>query len=270
MWPQRRVALALCVGIGVSTLDLQDRRSSDRLNSSMTSTEEVIDPPVDPKYQYELGELSVEAKDIRIGLMKFDRIAFLHDQLLYLSVFAEKGRIKQLRALLQPGTVKNLSISGSGPICTRATDVKAGRTWHGQRPNRIMPTKEGYVIKKKEWDFNMAHAYFIAKDPGFMMVTSPLALFKQIKRSTIKNPITTPFIPEWLEYIDGKLRGEQYLEDCWCYRCACSVFSAGTLTLEKYIKAGLENREINIPPPPPKPEKMPVALGYSIVPNPTV
>ena len=100
-------------------------------------------------------------------------------------------------------------------------------------------------------------------------LSSPLTLFKQIKRNTIKNPITAPFIPEWLPDIDGKLRGEQLLEECWCYRCECSVFSAGTLALEKFIKTGLENREIHIPPPPRPAEKMPPALGC-FAPNPTI
>src|SRR5262245_17731413 len=201
------------------------------------------------KYSYELGELWLSTKDTKISMIKYDRMAFIHDELMFLSVFGEKGRIKQLRALLW-GKAKGLTIEARGPRCFRQGDMASGQSWLGKLPSRLQPSGEGYTMKRKDLEYNMAHAMFVAKDQGFMLVMNQLALFKQIRRSTIKTPITTPFIPEWLPYIDKKLREEYLLEECYGYRCQCGQFSAGSNALERIIREGLVKGKITIPPPP--------------------
>lgn len=199
---------------------------------------------------------------------QFDRIAFLHDKLLFISIATEKGRVKQFRALLS-GEAKGVSLSINGPVCYKPSELDAHGNpisiySHGRSCN---PSKEGYTSKKKDLDHGMSHITFAAKDVGFMLTYSHIALFKQIRRSSVKNPITTPFIPEWLEWMSVQLRAEHLLEEAYCHRCNCSMFSAGTKSLERIIKHGLEEGLITIPPPP-KIEKTHKSISY-LVPQPT-
>ena len=241
------------------------------MNTTMESGGD--DKEEDPKYNYVIGQFSIEAKDIPMSTMTFDRIAFLDDRLLFLSVFAEKSRIKQLRALMA-GSVKGVSMNCRGLRCFRPTEVREhirkgqNPTYGGRDPYRLFPGTDGYTMKRKDLDYGMSHATFASNDPGFMLVTSPVALFKQIKRSTIKNPITAPFIPEWLEYMDKELREARLLEEAYCHRCECSVFAAGTMALQRIIEKGLKAGEITIPPPPVH-EKMLKQISF-IVQNPVV
>ncbi len=223
-------------------------------------------PAAPSSFDYELGSISISNKDTKLSIVQFDRMAVLHDKLMYVSLVAEKGRIKQVRAILATAG-KGTTIEASGPKLFRAEDL-GKELWKGRTIGRLYPDSDGYTMQKHDLDFNLAHAVFIARDPGFMLVMSKLALFKQIKRSTIKNPITTPFIPEWLDFMEQKLREQCLLEECYCYRCSCGYFSAGSIALESTIKEGLEKGEITIPPPPSFLRSADHQLAY--VPNPVV
>jgi hypothetical protein len=201
------------------------------------------------KSNYVLGELTANAKDLRIGMMKCDRIAMHQETIKFLSVFAEKGRVKQLRSFLA-GAVKGVTLDFTGPKLFKKEDLGTTETWKGRHGQRLMPDRDGYFMRKKDLDFGMCHAHFIAKSPGFILKMSPIALFKQVKRSTIKNPITTPFIPEWLPYLEKQLRDQYLLEECFGHRCDCGVFTATSGALERIIREGLQDGAIAIPDPP--------------------
>jgi hypothetical protein len=190
------------------------------------------------------GDIEFTWKDGGTPASKFDRLAHSsRSELLMVSLFAETQRIKQIRAALAP----NGKGKGKDRVSIMAAGIKTRRPddpeWMGNQPGRLTPSAEGYLCFQHKLGYGMAHAIFVTKAPGFMLVMSEQTLWKELKSTRF----STPMLREWMPYIEGELRGHNRLEDAHCYECECGLLTATTNKLDEIVAEGLTLRKIVIP-----------------------
>jgi hypothetical protein len=189
------------------------------------------------------GDVEFTWKDGGTPSSKFDKIAHSgRSELLMLSLFAETQRIKQIRAALVPANGKGkdrISIMAGG-VRTRQADSPE---WMANQPGRLTPSAEGYLCYQHKLGYGMAHAIFVTKAPGFMLVMSEPALWRELKSSRF----TTPLLREWMPYVETELRRHSRLEDAHCYGCHCGLLTASTEKLDEIVVEGLKEYQIAIP-----------------------
>src|SRR3954454_14504010 len=115
-------------------------------------------------------------------------------------------------------------------------------------------------------EFGLAHALFITRMKGFMLVVSEESLWQELK----ENRFTTPLLREWMPYVEGQLRTQDLLEEALVFNVTCGVLSATTTHLDKIVTDGLKSGEIRIPgrkpslsfrsEPDPEPAPLPVVM----------
>jgi hypothetical protein len=193
------------------------------------------------------GDVEFTWKDGGTPASKFDKIAHSgRSELLMVSLFAETQRIKQIRAALAPTNGKQkdrVSIMAGGVRTRRPCDPE----WLANQPGRLTPSSEGYLCYQHKLGYGMAHAIFVSKAPGFMLVMSEPALWQELKSTRF----TTPLLREWMPYVEAGLRAVNRLEDAHCYGCLCGLLTATTQKLDEIVIDGLKEGQIIIPRPEP-------------------
>jgi hypothetical protein len=190
------------------------------------------------------GDIEFTWRDGGTPSSKFDKIAHSgKSELLMVSLFAETQRIKQIRAALVPSssgkTKDRISITAGGVRTRRPGDPER----MGNQPGRLTPSSEGYLCYQHKLGYGMAHAIFVSKAPGFMLVLSEPALWRELKSTRF----TTPLLREWMPYIEAELRGINRLEDAHCYGCHCGLLTATTQKLDEIVVQGLSEGRVIIP-----------------------
>jgi hypothetical protein len=189
------------------------------------------------------GDVEFVWKDGGTPGCKFNRIAHSgRSELLMISVIAETQRVKQIRAALVPSQKKGgngLSIIAGGV----KTNVPGYEEWHERTPGRLNPSAEGYYCYQHKLGYGLAHALFVTKTPGFMLVMSEESLWRELK----SDRFTTPLLREWMPYLDTQLRENNRLEDAHCYDCHCGILSVTTAKLDEIVLDGLKTGQIWIP-----------------------
>lgn len=89
----------------------------------------------------------------------------------------------------------------------------------------------------------MAHALFVTKAQGFMMVVTADSLWRELNTTRF----TTPLLKEWVPYIEKRLRTDNLLEEAHVFNCTCGILSATTSKLDEIVTDGLKKRHITIP-----------------------
>lgn len=209
------------------------------MSGSLERVESVPDP-----LDYQIGEITASNSDTPKLRLKFDRIALHNGKIMHISVIGAAGHLKQFRAIMS-GAGKSTSLEAHGPRVHKKSERYANANLY-----RISYDTDGYVSEKHNLDHGKAHMHLWSKSVGFIRIMSDRAIFDQIKRSSIKHPMTCPFIFDWMEWAKAQMVRLSVLEECHCYRCDCGVFSASSETLAEIIKRGLESGDIRIPDPP--------------------
>jgi len=91
--------------------------------------------------------------------------------------------------------------------------------------------------------YGLAHAVFVTKSPGFMMIVTEESLWQELNTTRF----TTPILREWIPFIDRKLREISRLENAHVYGCQCGILSATTSKLDEIVIEGLSKGKISIP-----------------------
>lgn len=181
------------------------------------------------------GGIEFAGKDIGVPEVPFDRLAInSRGELLLLSVFTDQMRVKQIRAIL----------CGGAKAIGNASGVQVGKIGcqRGERhtPGRINPTSDGYQTYTHKLGFNVVHAMFITRTPGFMKVVTEESLWQELNGPRF----TTPVLRDWMPYIEKQLRDNYLLENASTFGCQCGILTASTKSLDDIVSTGLANHNI--------------------------
>ena len=188
------------------------------------------------------GELEMVWKDGGTPGVKLHKIAHSgRSELLMFAIVAETQRIKQIRAALVPDKKGNSRVSASASGIK--TNIPGREEWYASTPHRLVPSAEGYLCYQHKIGYGLAHAVFITKAPGFMMVVTEESLWQELNSTRF----TTPILREWMPYIEKELRECSRLEDAHVFGCKCGILSATTTKLDEIVIEGLSKRHISIP-----------------------
>jgi hypothetical protein len=186
----------------------------------------------DDEDKAKMGEIVFAGKDINQSTAKFDRLALSgRGELLMVSVLTETQRLKQIRALLAPGSTKSV-IEASGIKIKQPSQAD----WYGHAPGRIYPTPDGYQCFTHKLGYGLVHAMFLARMDGFMKVVTPESLWQELNHVRF----TTPILREWLPYLEKELRERSRLEEAHVFNCVCGILSATTKSLDEIVTEGLQ------------------------------
>lgn len=187
------------------------------------------------------GDIEFVWKDGGTPAVPFDRIAHSgRSELLMFSIVAETQRIKQIRAALVPDKKGQRVSATAGGV---RTNIPGREDWYARQPGRLNPSAEGYMVFQHKLGYGLAHAVFITKAPGFMMVVTPESLWQELNSTRF----TTPILRQWIPYIERKLRECNRLEDAHVFNCRCGILTAMTTKLDEIVIDGLSKGHITIP-----------------------
>ncbi len=196
-----------------------------------------------PQEGAKYGDIEFTWKDGGTPACKFNKIAHSgRSELLMVSLIAESHRIKQIRAALAPNP------KGTNRVSIIAGGVRTNRPgepdWYANTPGRLTPSVEGYICYQSKLGYGLAHAVFVTKTPGFMLVMSEESLWQELNTTRF----TTPLLREWMPYIEKKLREYNRLENAHVFGgCQCGILTASTKKLDEIVLEGLTDRHIAIP-----------------------
>ena len=188
------------------------------------------------------GEIEFTWKDGGTPGIKFDRLAHSgRRELLMFSCVAEAQRIKQIRAALCASETTKSQVRAIAAGVH--TNVPGRETWYASTPGTLIPTSDGYLVYTHKLGYGMAHALFVTKAQGFMMIVTPESLWRELNTTRF----TTPLLKEWVPYIEKRLRADNLLEDAHVFNCTCGILSATTSKLDEIVTDGLKKWLITIP-----------------------
>jgi hypothetical protein len=194
------------------------------------------------RVQSRWGEIEFTWKDGGTPGIKFDRLAHSgRRELLMFSCVAEAQRIKQIRAALCASETTKSQVRAIAAGVQ--TNVPGRETWYASTPGNLIPTSDGYLLYTHKLGYGMAHALFVTKAQGFMMVVTPESLWRELNTTRF----TTPLLNEWVPYVEKRLRADNLLEDAHVFNCTCGILSATTSKLDEIVTDGLKKRLITIP-----------------------
>ncbi len=188
------------------------------------------------------GTIEFSWKDGGTPPLKFNKIAHSgRSELMMVSLIAETQYVKSVRAALVPDK------KGSSRVSVVAGGVKTNvperEDWYASMPGRLYCGSDGYHVYTHKLGHGLAHAVFITKAPGFMMVVTEESLWQELNTTRF----TTPILREWIPFIDRKLREISRLENAHVYECQCGILTATTTKLDEIVIDGLKSGDIIIP-----------------------
>lgn len=188
-----------------------------------------------------LTHVAVTTEDSKY-VLTVDRAAVSDDGTIYLlSVVAPKRLIGGLTAVL----------SGHGSVsCRIAIDEETEFQKPGRYDNRrtftdLKRCPAGYrrhLHRRLNWD--MAHAIFVAKTPGFLTVASVAAIGHALQDPDIS---TTPLLPKWLPWLVGSLNDCRLLSNLCCFQCQCALLIASPNQIDALVLKGGRSGHLTIP-----------------------
>jgi len=188
------------------------------------------------------GTIEFSWKDGGTPSLKFNKIAHSgRSELMMVSLICETQYVKSVRAALVPDK------KGSSRVSVVAggvrTNVPGREDWYASMPGRLYCGSDGFHVYTHKLGYGLAHAVFVTKSPGFMMVVTPESLWQELNSTRF----TTPILREWIPFIDRKLRECNRLENAHVYGCSCGILTATTTKLDESIIGGLTSGDIIIP-----------------------
>ncbi len=188
------------------------------------------------------GTIEFSWKDGGTPPLKFNKIAHSgRSELMMVSLIAETQYVKSVRAALVPDK------KGSSRVSVVAGGVKTNvperEDWYASMPGRLYCGSDGYHVYTHKLGHGLAHAVFITKAPGFMMVVTEESLWQELNTTRF----TTPILREWIPFIDRKLREISRLENAHVYECQCGILTSTTTKLDEIVIDGLKSGDIIIP-----------------------
>ncbi len=188
------------------------------------------------------GTIEFSWKDGGTPPLKFNKIAHSgRSELMMVSLIAETQYVKSVRAALVPDK------KGSSRVSVVAGGVKTNvperEDWYASMPGRLYCGSDGYHVYTHKLGHGLAHAVFITKAPGFMMVVTEESLWQELNTTRF----TTPILREWIPFIDRKRREISRLENAHVYECQCGILTATTTKLDEIVIDGLKSGDIVIP-----------------------
>ena len=188
------------------------------------------------------GEIEFLWKDGGTPGVKFNKIAHSgRSELLMFSIIAETQRVKQIRAALVPDKKGKSRVSASASGIK--TNIPGREEWYACTPHRLNPSAEGYLCYQHKIGYGLAHAVFVTKSPGFIMIVTEETLWRELNTTRF----TTPILRQWMPYIEKALRDCNRLEDAHVFNCHCGYLSATTAKLDEIVVQGLIEGKIHIP-----------------------
>jgi hypothetical protein len=186
----------------------------------------------------QFGTIEMVGKDVSIIGQRYNRLACTRrGEILLLSLIGNSADIKRVRACMLGGA--KVGIQAAGAKIKQASQ----EDWQAANPGHIHATEEGYEFHKHKIGYGMEHALFLTRAPGFMRVVSPNSLWHELQ----KDRFTTPLMPEWMPYIEAKLREKEYLTEAFTYNCSCGLLSMTTPQLDEIVEKGIRTRKLLIP-----------------------
>ncbi len=188
------------------------------------------------------GTIEFSWKEGGTPSLKFNKIAHSgRSELMMVSLICETQYVKSVRAALVPDK------KGSSRVSVVAggvrTNVPGREDWYASMPGRLYCGSDGYHVYTHKLGYGLAHAVFVTKSPGFMMVVTEESLWQELNSTRF----TTPILREWIPFIDRKLREISRLENAHVYECQCGILSATTSKLDEIVIEGLSKGKISIP-----------------------
>jgi len=174
--------------------------------------------------------------------LKFNKIAHSgRSELMMVSVICETQYVKSIRAALVPDKKGSSRVSAvAGGV---RTNIPGREDWYASIPGRLYCGSDGYHVYSHKLGYGLAHAVFVTKSPGFMMIVTEESLWQELNTTRF----TTPILREWIPFIDRKLREISRLENAHVYGCQCGILSATTSKLDEIVIEGLSKGKISIP-----------------------
>jgi len=174
--------------------------------------------------------------------LKFNKIAHSgRSELMMVSVICETQYVKSIRAALVPDKKGSSRVSAvAGGV---RTNIPGREDWYASIPGRLYCGSDGYHVYSHKLGYGLAHAVFVTKSPGFMMIVTGESLWQELNTTRF----TTPILREWIPFIDRKLREISRLENAHVYGCQCGILSATTSKLDEIVIEGLSKGKISIP-----------------------
>jgi hypothetical protein len=206
-------------------------------------SEDETQPTGGPRAPLEFGSADFLLKEQSMAPSRYDRLAYgTRSQVLILGLVDYGNKIRAIRALLN---------SAAGRVTIECTGGKARKPsdadWYGPRsPGRLTAGNDGYKLYVHKLEYGLVHALFVSKEPGFLPILTPEALWEELNDTRF----TTPILREWMPYLEARLREKSLLEEAWCFRCNAGWLSASSHNLDQIVSEGLQTGQISIPEPP--------------------
>jgi hypothetical protein len=183
-----------------------------------------------------LGTLDFSWADETPVHCECDRLAVsLKAELLLASLLMPSSARKKLGKMITDG-VNKLRINGSG------FDVVAKDKGRRRPPGQMTASPDGYTMHHYRLGFNLEHVMLITKNPSFLVVNSPAALWREL--TSVR--YTTPLLEEWLPYLRQTMIDGCYLENALCHECDCGLLKLGNTDLDAIVIHGLKKGKIKI------------------------
>lgn len=185
----------------------------------------------------ELGEIKMRSAGGSNFTLKLAQLAVddsdINPEVYLASVIGPSSAVKAFCAVMALDGGKNgviFETTGAAPV----------PSWWRLRKH---PGQGQYKFYRKHLGFNTFHAVIVSKKSGFL----PNAGDKAIWNLLSGPEFTTPVLPEWVDYLRGRLEDRRELVTLKCFQCECGMVTATTDGLDAIVSHGLRDGKITIP-----------------------
>ena len=135
---------------------------------------------------------------------QYDALAIYNREMLFASVIADQHNLKAMRAV-----INSMGIIPAEWVASGLTVRKPGQH-QPYNPGRCSVSEEGYDVYRVSLGFGQHHAFFVCRNPSFMLVASDEALWRELK----SDRFTTPVLRSWLPWIRGQMSTLGLIDEC--------------------------------------------------------
>ena len=204
-----------------------------------------------------LGNLEIvpqKGADLTISAsVEYNAIAIHRSELMFVSAVGSSADFKVIQSVVNSkGSIPALW-AASGLSVMRPSQFKDD-TGYPRGPGRMNVSPLGYNVFKHRLGFGQEHRLFVTRTPGFMLVATEEAIWRELKSEQFE----TPLVREWLPYVAQQLRAKSFLVECKVHpyeeaddssspMLSCAVINATTADVDAIVLEGLRNKSIAIP-----------------------
>ncbi len=185
-----------------------------------------------------IGKIEFSWSEGGVPACEFNKMAITgKGELLMVSFLTTPRDCKLIGSMVANGAAASKVQINGWTVWLKAEDKGKNRL-----PGSMTASYEGYEIHRCKLGFNLEHVLLITKNPAFLMINSPEALWRVLTGERY----TTPVLECWLPYLRDTMIKLGYLEDAYAHGCRCGMLSMSRTQLDLLVVDGLTKGLITI------------------------